>query len=83
MANIKIKRVPGDLGSQQVAQLQASYNSLVDALGTLITGLKTAADAAAINALAVTAEAALEANVTKLYATPRTPLQPQNEARTR
>jgi len=76
MANIKTQRVHGDLGSQQLAQLQNSYNNLVDILGTLITGLKTAV-IGDVNTLATAAEAAMEANVPKLLATPRTPLQPQ------
>lgn len=74
MANVKTLPVHGDLGSQEVERLIVSYNSLVDTLGTLITGLKTAADAPAINALAVIAEASLVASVVKLESTPRLPL---------
>lgn len=76
MATLKTQKVHGDLGSQEVAQLQSSYNELLDVLGDLITGLKTAADVAAVNTLATTAETAMEANVKKLESVPNIPLSP-------
>lgn len=76
MADLLTQKVHGDLGSQEHAQLVASYNELLDVLGDLITGLKTAADTAAINTLATTAETAMEANVKKLQSLPNVPLGP-------
>lgn len=74
MASIKTQPVLGDVGSQQIEQLIHSYNHLLDVLGDLITGLKTAADVTAQKALAVTAEAALVANVFKQQTKPAAPL---------
>lgn len=76
MANILYQPVVSDLGSKEFAQLANSYNELLDVLGDLITGLKTAADTAAINTLATTAEAALVANVVKLKQQPNIPITP-------
>jgi hypothetical protein len=80
MATYQTQKVVGDLGSQEHAQLVNSYNELLDALGTLITGLKTAADVAAIQALATAAETSLEANVKKLQQSPNLPLSPADSA---
>jgi hypothetical protein len=76
MANIKLQRVVGDSGSQELEQLRLNYNNLVDILGTLITGLKTAV-IGDVNTLATAAELAMEANVTKVIPTARIPLAPQ------
>ena len=76
MADLQTQRIVGDLGSQEHAHLQASYNGLLDVLSDLITGLKTAADVPAVQALATTAEAAMEANVKKLESVPDLPLSP-------
>ena len=59
---MSIRPVLGDIGSQEVQQLLISYNALLATLDTLITGMSTAVDTAAINALAVTALASLEAD---------------------
>jgi hypothetical protein len=76
MATLKTQPVVGDLGSQQLAHLAYSYGKLLDVLGTLITGLKTAADVPAVNALAVTAEASLEADAYKVTSEPNVPMSP-------
>jgi hypothetical protein len=76
MASFKTQKVPGDVGSQQVAQLIHSYNHLLDILGTLITGLKTAANIGAQQTLATTAEASLELLVHKQEQIPNIPLSP-------
>ena len=76
MANLKTQTVTGDLGSQQFKQLLTSYNALLSVLSTYITGVSTAADTAAINALAVTAEAAMEANVYIQAEKPNVPASP-------
>jgi len=75
MASLKTQKVYGDLGSQEHAQLQASYNELLDVLGDLITGIKGSADHAALVVVATTAETAMEANVKKLESIPNIPLQ--------
>lgn len=76
MANFTTQTVVGDLGSQEHAQLVSSYNALLDVLGDLITGLKSAAVVGDIVTLATTAETALEANVKKLQQSPNVPLSP-------
>lgn len=74
MATLKTLPVVGDSGSQELAQLLSSYNQLLDILGTLITGMKTVADEAALHVLATTAETAMEANVLKIVPTYQVPL---------
>jgi hypothetical protein len=83
MASIKIQRVVGDSGSQEFVQLLGSYNALLDVLGTLITGLKTTADEAATNALATTAETALQNTVYKVQGTYDIPNGPRMELSSR
>lgn len=73
---LKTQRVVGDVGSQELAQLLHSYNHLLDALDTLISGLSTAADITAVNTLATTALASVEANAYKVVATKDIPLSP-------
>ncbi len=74
MATLVTQPVIGDVGSAEVQQLRVNYNNLLDVLGTLITGLKTAADAPAINALATTAETSLQNTVAKIGSQPNVPL---------
>lgn len=76
MATIKTLPVIADLGSQEVAQLIHSYNHLLDTLGTLITGLKTAVDVPAINTLATTAETSMQDFVYMIKEQPNIPLAP-------
>jgi len=73
---LKTQQIVDGLGSQEVAQLVRSYNALLVTLDTLITGLKTAADAAAINVLATAAELTLQANSYKLALSPSVPMSP-------
>lgn len=73
MATIKTQPVLGDLGSHEVQLLQTSYDHLLDVLGDLITGLKTAANIGAVNVLATTAETALQGNVFKIQSKPQIP----------
>jgi hypothetical protein len=73
--SVKTQKVVGDLGSQEVAQLINSYNKLLDILDTLIVGMSTAADTAAVNALSVTAVASL-ATVYKIQPEPAIALSP-------
>ena len=74
MATLKTQKVYGDLGSQEHAQLQDSYNKLLEVLGDLITGIKGSADHAALVVVATTAETAMEATVKKLESVPNVPL---------
>lgn len=74
MASIKTQPVLGDIGSQEVAQLLHSYNHLLDAVGDLITGLRTAANIGAQQTLATAAETALQNNVYKIQSKPPIPL---------
>jgi len=76
MANYLTQNVIADLGSEEVKQLITSYNALLDAVGDLITGMTTAADTAAINTLATTAETALVANVKIIAPKPVVPSAP-------
>lgn len=73
MATLKTQPVIGDLGSHEVQLLMTNYNSLLDTLGDLITGLKTAANIGAQQALATAAETALQDNVCKLQSKPQVP----------
>ena len=66
--------VVGDLGSQEFRQLVHSYNHLLDILNVFILGVSTAANTAAINALAVTALASLEADSFKMKEQPNVPV---------
>ena len=77
MANYENQNVIGDLGSEEAAVLISSYHNLLDVMGDLITALKGAADTAAINVLATTAETALEANVRKVVSQPPVPARPR------
>lgn len=76
MANFYTLPVIRDTGSEEVSQIVTNYNNLLTVLGDLITALKTAADTAAINALATTAETALVASVKKLTPQPNIPAAP-------
>ena len=76
MAAIRTREIIEDTGSQRMAQLEQSVNELIDAFGDFVTTVKGAADVAAINTAATTAETALEANVVKIARSPTTPLQP-------
>lgn len=76
MASINQRPVIGDSGSQESAQLRKNYNALLDVLGNMITALKTAADAPAINAIAVIAETALQNTVEKIVSQKDLPLNP-------
>lgn len=80
MATIQTRPVIADTGSEEVAQLRRSYSQLLDVLGDLITGLKSAADVPAINALATTAETALQDNVVKVGSEPNAPAAPVRPA---
>jgi hypothetical protein len=73
MASLKTQPVLADSGSQEVATLVLSYNHLLDTLGTLITGLKTAADVSAIQTLATAAETSMVASAYKIQLEPRIP----------
>ena len=75
MANLKTQQVVGDLGSQEHAQLVASYNALLDVVGDLVTALKSATDSN-VSTPATTAETAMEAGVKKLQQGPEVPLAP-------
>lgn len=77
MASLTTQKVQGDLGSQEVAQLLASYNALLDVVGDLVTALKGAADVAAVNTAGTAAETAIEANVKKIQSDPAIPLAPR------
>lgn len=80
MASIKTKPIINDSGSQLVAELIQNNNDLLDVLGTLITGLKTAANIGAVNTLATTAEASLEAITLKFTPQPNLTLAPSFKA---
>ena len=73
---LKTQKVVGDTGSQEGAQLLHSYNQLLDTLYTLIDGLSTAVDITAVNTLATTALATVEASVYKVVTDRNIPLSP-------
>ena len=76
MATYQTQPIVSDLGSQEFAQLLASYNELLDAFGDFVTTLKSASVIGDVVAAATTAETALEANVKKLQQNPNIPLAP-------
>lgn len=73
MASIPEQVVVADTGSEEVYHLRTSYNALLGILSTYITGVSTAVNIAAVNALAVTAEAALEASTYSITNKPNVP----------
>jgi len=76
MATLATQRIVKDLGSEEVAQLITNYNALISLLGTYFTGVKGAADLAAVKVLATAAETAMEANVHTLATSPNIPAAP-------
>jgi hypothetical protein len=76
MATLKTQKVHGDLGSQEVAQLIASHNALLDAMGDLVTALKAAAAIGDVVTAATNAELAMETYTKKIQSVPNIPLSP-------
>lgn len=76
MANLNTQGVVGDTGSEEVATLRRNYNALCDAMGDLVTALKSAAAIGDVVTAATAAEAAMEANVSKVDQQPNVPAAP-------
>lgn len=79
MANIRTQPVIEDTGSEQVKKLTDSYNALLEALGTFMDTVETAAGASAAAATAFLAT--VESDTTAVTAIGRQPGVPERPSR--
>lgn len=78
---LKVQRVVGDSGSQELEQLRTNYNNLLDATEALAVAIAASDASAQVKAAFAAYITSVEAGCPKLYATPRIPLAPVNEAK--